>query len=240
MGSFTRASLRKPDRRNFRGRHKAVLVCGNGPSLADAPVEMFSQYPTLGANSIYRVPHFAKHPVNYYSIEGMGHLKTEAEREDRKPYIKKVGQAGGWSFINRRAIKHFKGLPNILGIDYMNPDGRGKMTDFSYDPLVQHGTGHSVMYWMLQLACHMASETVLIVGLDHRFSDGDWHPWDDEGPFDVMTKERLPRWAIGAVPYYKRAADAIVAKGKTVLNLTSNTALPDGIIPHGEIGDWLS
>lgn len=222
----------------IRGIHDTVVVCGNGPSLVDVPHTLF-RHPLIGSNSIYKVDYFNRCPVDYYCIEGYNHLKTKAEREARKPYVQKVGEAGGWTFVNRRWLHEFVELPNVWGIDYLNPTGGGKKTNFSYEPLKQHGTGYSVMFFMLQLAHYLLVEggTALIVGMDHKFTGDSWHPWDDEGPFDAMTKDRKPHWASLAEPYYKMASDAFV--DKTLLNLTPGTALSDDIIPHGELEEWV-
>ena len=213
----------------FKDIHKdkpGLLIC-NGPSLAEVPNKIFAKYPKMGSNSIYTHEWLGERPVDYYFIEGANHLRTEEERNARMPYIEKVGghYRDGITLVNRRFVQFFQHLPNVYAIDYQD-DRNQVLKGWSYDPFVIHATGACVTFAMLQFAFYFGMDPVLIVGMDHRFKDDDWHYYKDEEaqPFTSMTKMEYESWKPRAEYAYAIAERTFKAKGRKILNLTPDTA----------------
>ena len=226
----------------FHNIHKGkpgLIIC-NGPSLSEVPVSIFTKYPKLGSNSVYTHSWLGERPVDYYFIEGANHLRTEEERNARMPYIKKVGDfRDGISLVNRRFIQFFQHLPNVYAIDYINFQDKSIIKGWSYDPFVNHATGASVTFAMLQFAYYFGFDPVLIVGMDHRFEGDDWHYYKDEEaqPFTSMTKAEYAVWKPRAEFAYNLAAQRFKSTERTLLNLTPDTAC--NVFAKDKLENWI-
>jgi hypothetical protein len=218
------------------------VLIGNGPSLIDVPAEFFSKYVTIGCNSLYRRDDAV--PDNY-CLEGLSHLKRLAEREVRRPFIEKVALNGGAILVNRRAMQYFGDLPpgvlsHVIGVDHMD-DEHNILRDWSDDPMKQYGTGHTVMFFMLQLAFWMGLDPVLMVGIDHKWGEsGHWHFYDgvDDKPFgEIMTHKRFPRYVVKANESYELAASRFREADRRLLNLTPDTGTD--AFEKDNLSNWL-
>ena len=198
-----------------------VLVIGNGGSLKDVPTELFDKYPTFGMNSCYANDYLNENPVDVYCIEGLGHLKNEAERSARMPYIEKVAEAGGFSLVNRRMAHHFQHLPNVYYIDYVNPAGQHHKS-FEFQPFDYYGSGHCVTFCVLQFAYYLTTGEVLMVGLDHKFDGDKWHGYDEaKSPeFSPMPQAEYQKFRTRVDPKFNEVAEVYRLTNRTLLNLT--------------------
>jgi len=216
----------------YRDLHKGetvVVVC-NGPSVADVPVQWLNAHITIGMNSFYRI--HSELAVDYWCLEGMGHLRDPEERNERMKYMDRAGLV----LVNRRAVHHFEHFKNVRSIDYMDDRGKKKY-DFSFEPLVQHGSANSVTYFALQLAYYLGGNPTLIIGLDHRWVDGRWHGFTEEQPGHVGPSGPMKHYQEVAGLSYGLCAEVFAENGRTLLNLTPDTALDT--VPTGELEEWL-
>ena len=216
-----------------------IVICGNAPSLADVPVELFQKYPTIGVNSVYTHSYFKDNPVSVYCIEGLGHLKTEEERNARMPYIKQVSEAGGFSLVNRRVVQYFQHLPDVYYIDYVNERGQYHKS-FEFDPFKFYGSGHCVTYAVLQFAYYLTTGAVLLVGIDHKFSDDSWHFYEDkEAPeFNTMAKKEYQKFRSLVDPMFEEVAEVYSVTNRELYNLTPDSAAK--MFDTGSIDEWIS
>lgn len=215
-----------------------LIVMGNGPSLKDVPVTLLTKYPTMGCNSIYTNPHFTEFPVDWYVIEGLGHLKTDLERRARMPYVEQVGKNKGATLVNRRMVQYFQHLPEVYAIDYITSDGR-KADNFMFDPFDVYGTGHCVTFCMLQFAYYLTEGPILLVGLDHKFIGDDWHFFkDEETPqFESMPIAEYARFRQRVDPKFTQVASVFDGTGRDIYNLTPDSAAE--MFPLGEYEEWI-
>jgi hypothetical protein len=212
-----------------------VIVC-NGPSLADVPVDWLNDKQTLASNSFYAKEGFVP---NYWFLEGRGHLKKESERLARAEHM----EIPGVVLVNSQyawadEFDRFQG--KIYPITYWT-EGNKKIIGFQPKPTITgHGTANSVTYAMFQYAYQWEFDPLLIVGMDMKFSkDGHWHFYDfEEVPeFHEMEYKRFLQWRGRAEESYQECADYFADNGRTVLNLTPDTACE--AFETDELENWL-
>ncbi len=202
--------------KKIKGINPGILVC-NGPSLADVPLDFLHRYDSLASNSFYKKEGLK--PTHWF-LEGYNHLKTEEERAERKKYM----HIPETVLINSRQIHHFAEFGNTVPVDYLDVRGM-KIHGFQKAPGAWgHGTANSVTYAMLQYAFEWGYDPLLIVGMDMRFEGDNWHFYEDSGPFHAMDKERFETWRIRAESSYAECATEFYKAGRSVLNLTPDTA----------------
>ena len=220
--------------KNIHKDEIGVLIC-NGPSLKGVPTDWLNSHTTLGSNSVYAKEGLI---VNYYFLEGAGHLRKPEEREARYPYVQTVVQSGGSTFVNRRFIQYFLHFGRVYSMDYMDDRGRVK-SDFSFDPLCIHGTGGNVTFPMLQVAFYFGFNPLLIVGMDHKFDGDDWHFFPDSKvePFVSMSKDEYESFRVRADACFTMAQVIYEMDGRRILNLTPDTACD--VFEKDDISNWL-
>ena len=136
---------------SIKNKHKGEtgLVIGNGPSLSDVPLEFLSYYPSFGTNRIYLLDDFTP---DYYVV--VNDLVIQQFNDDiRKLESKK--------FIKELYTKHL--------IEDAYPLNSSVIPGFSREPDKWIYEGHTVTFVCLQLAYYMGFDTVLLVGVDHKF-----------------------------------------------------------------------
>lgn len=212
-----------------------VLVC-NGPSLADVPVGWLNDHITLASNSFYAKPGFVP---NFWFLEGRGHLKKESERLARAEHMDLPGAV----LLNSEyayADEFMAFTGRIHPITYYDADG-SKIHGFQPKPtMTGHGTANSVTYAMFQYAYQWNFDPLLIVGMDMKFSaDGHWHFYDfEEVPeFHEMEHKRFLDWRVRAEESYEECARFFELSGRTVLNLTPDTACE--AFEKGDLEQWI-
>lgn len=127
-------------------KHKGetAIVIGNGPSLRNVPGEFLNEYPTFGSNKIYMLPlnptyHVIVNPIVYAQFKEDKPLMTSIQ------FFPRLTESGAYKL-------------NSVGVPM-----------FSYCPWKWIYEGHTVTFVSLQLAFFMGFETVLLVGVDHRY-----------------------------------------------------------------------
>ena len=212
-----------------------VLIC-NGPSLADVPVDWLNTHTTLASNSFYAKPGLQP---TFWFLEGQGHLKKESERLARAKYMDipsavLVNSKFAW------AEEFARFTARIYPITYYTDDG-AKIQGFQPRPTrTGHGTANSVTYAMFQYAYEWGFDPLLIVGMDMKFSDdGHWHFYDQEEvpEFHEMEYERFLEWRGRAEESYQECANYFDHNGRTVLNLTPDTACQ--AFEKGDLEEWI-
>ena len=203
-------------------RGETGIVIGNGPSLRDVTKEQLDRYPTIGTNRIY-----LKYNPTYYAVVNPLVISQFWEEIARMPSVKFV----------RANMSRNLGLPLHILTERV----------FSTEPL-QMGVfeGWTVTYVALQLAYWLGFETVLLVGMDHRYTfQGDPNQedimvGDDPNNFD-------PRYFKGArwnnpdlkrsEKAYRAAREAFDLAGRRIINLTPDTGTD--VFEKGKVERWL-
>jgi len=201
------------------------LIIGNGPSLKDVPVEFLKKYPSFGTNRIYLLDGFE--PTYYVSVIP---LVVEQSIEQIK------------GLTSTKCIPHrFASLvPGAIPlVSHYSPC-------FSMNPRAYIYEGYTVTYVCMQLAYWMNFDTVLLVGVDHRFSF-QGSPNEErvaEGPdpnhFHPEYFSNGTRWnnpdLERSEESYRMAKEVFDRDGKRIINLTAGSALD--IFEKDKVTNW--
>jgi hypothetical protein len=199
------------------------LIIGNGPSLRDVPLEFLKKYPSFGTNRIYLLDGFQ--PTYYVSVNP---LVIEQSTE----------QIHGLNSIRFLPKQHAIN-DDLPLVSYHSPT-------FSMNPRAYIYEGYTVTYVCMQLAYFMGFDTVLLVGVDHRF---EYHGSPNEevvskGPdpnhfhpdyFGKGVKWNNPDLARSELAY-RMAQEVFYNDGRKIINLTKGSALE--VFEKGNINDW--
>jgi hypothetical protein len=220
----------------FKDIHKGetCLVIGNGPSLDETPLEKLAgKYPSFGANKIYDS---AAHPdfiPDYWTCI------DELMLTDCVPYL-----LSHPDFVPEMFVPRTIPVPKSHGLATVIKSG------FSKDAADHVIIGGTVTYVNLQLAYYMGFDTVLLVGIDHRYpkSSKNGKPGskfiaqgNDMDHFASRSGEYFTEGKIYNRPeldgierfYFPLAKQAF----KQVVNLTPNTA--ERVFEKGEFSEWI-
>lgn len=199
---------------------ETCTIIGNGPSLRDVPVEFLCRYPTFGTNRVY----LKFQPTYYVAVNP---FVVEQYRDD----------------IERLTCTKFvRGGMGVMGHQLH----KSTQEPFSFKPLEWVNEGYTVTYVCFQLAYWMGFTTVLLVGVDHRYSysgkpnekqrlDGDDPNHFDPEYFKGATWQ-LPDLAKSEA-YYRIARNVYANGGRRIVNLTEGSALD--VFERGTIAEWL-
>lgn len=145
----------------YKNKHvgKRCFILGNGPSLAKMDLSRLKDEYTFGLNRIYLLfENMSFRPSYYVSING---LVLSQFAED-------ISELTMPKFLNWDYRKYFD--ENEDSILYIKP--RMSLDDHFIDsPLTPYSTGGTVTYIALQLAYFMGFDKVILIGVDHSFSD---------------------------------------------------------------------
>ena len=211
----------------MRNRHKGktALVIGNGPSLKDVSLEFLTRYHSFGTNRIYLLDGFE--PDYYVAVNDL--VIQQFNREIRKLESEK--------FIKAHYTLHL--------IKDAHPLFSSEVPAFSRTPEQWIDEGYTVTYVCLQLAYYMGFDTVLLVGVDHKYE------------FDGMPNEEVrmegddpnhftpkyfagKRWnnpdLLAAERAYRMARIVFDNEGRKIVNLTPGSALD--VFEKGDIKDY--
>jgi len=215
---------------HFKDLHRGetALVIGNGPSLANVPVSFLRSLPSFGSNRIWRI----FQPTYYCCTDP---LDLQKNREV-------INAMTGPKFV--RARNNVDGYQLEVVLSSQHP----AWLTFSHDPSQPIYDGCTVTYVALQLAYYMGFETVLLVGVDHRYTwngdrftvqvaDGnDPNHWakDYHDPGEIWQPPNLLR----NEQSYRIAKDAFEKAGRRIINLTEGTALD--VFEKGNLSEWVA
>jgi hypothetical protein len=209
---------------HFCNKHKGEtgLVICNGPSLNKVPLAFLKKYPSFGTNRIYLMKDFL--PTYYVCMTPtvINQFKKEIEQIPRDKFT-------------------LYGIP--LNNSYKVKATKNKM--FSYEPCVETYDGYTVTFMCLELAYYMGFQTVLVVGLDHRYQflgrpdEVKTFVGDDVNHF---SKEYFKdkKWNLPNLEEmkksYQMAENAYRKDGRKIINLTEGSALD--VFERGLISTW--
>lgn len=195
------------------------LVIGNGPSLRDVPLEFLRKYDSFGTNKIFLLDGFT--PTYYVCVNPL-------VMEQNLNKIKEL--------TCEKYVREGYGIEHQLHRDTRKP--------FSLRPLEWVNEGYTVTYVCLQLAFYFKYQTVLLVGVDHRYKF-------DGKPNEKQTLKTDPNhfdpsyfagqeWncpdLVRSRMYYQVADDIYKADGRRIINLTRKTALD--VFEKDELESW--
>lgn len=211
----------------YEGIHngETCLIIGNGPSLKNVPLDFLKRYPSFGTNRIYLMEGFE--PTYYVSVNPLV-IEQSIEEIKRLSSIK---------FLPDRYAYLAKALPLV---SHHTPC-------FSMNPRAYIYEGYTVTYACLQLAYYMDFDTVLLVGVDHRFT---YHgspnqelvaDSPDINHFHADYFSKGVKWNAPDLERseesYRMAKEVYERDGKRIINLTEGTALE--IFEKDEVKNWL-
>jgi hypothetical protein len=197
------------------------LIIGNGPSLRDVPLDFLRKYDSFGTNKIFLLNDFV--PSYYVAINELV-VRQNVDRINALPCERYVREKCGAHGIPLHPIS---GRP------------------FSFTPLDWVNEGYTVTYVCLQLAFWIGYETVLLVGIDHRYKfDGEPNQKQMMGETDPNHFD--PSYFAGqewqnpdlrrSNMFYEIANDVYKRAGRSIVNLTPNTGT--NAFEKGEICEW--
>lgn len=213
------------DHEALHNSHKGVgLLVATGPSLEQVPTEFLKLCPTMSMNRItLKVPEFVP---DYYLSIGLTHFDTQDKRDSMKPLISHPDCKA--AFIQRMWAWEYpwKKVISTMGTHPMYGEPVGSPA-FSLDPRICVGTTTNSAYPCLQVMYWLGFQTVLIVGLDHRYPEGDKKHFyaDGDAPgFDVGPgKYTEEQWEGIGNAGLAIAEKVYRADGRRILNLTEGS-----------------
>jgi hypothetical protein len=213
---------------SIKNKHKGEtgIVIGNGPSLSDVPLEFLGFYPSFGTNRIYLLDGFT--PDYYVAVTDL--VIQQFNDEIRKLECRK--------FIKEIYTRHL--------IEDAYPLNSSVTPGFSREPDKWIYEGYTVTYVCLQLAFYMGFETILLVGVDHKFKfEGEPNEvvrstGADVNHFHKDYFGRGIRWynpdLYRSMQAYRMANLVFENAGRKIMNLTPGSALD--VFEKGDIAEW--
>lgn len=144
--------------RKLRNIHngKRAFVLGNGPSLTIADMDLLKNEVTFASNKIYLAYDQTEWRPTYLSctdsVVAANNRKVLIEQKETK-------------LFGHAVFPEFRGCRNIV---FCNPPKSGERA-LNWDLVDGIRTGHSVVYYQLQLAHWMGIREVYVLGLDFSF-----------------------------------------------------------------------
>lgn len=210
----------------FQNRHlgQTCIIIGNGPSLVEIPRPFIDSYPTYGQNKCYlnQPPLVDFIPMYYITSDPDGDIDHKIVNE--MPCEK----------FTKRGL-HFKDTHEfILTAKHI----------FSKHPEIELYEGYSVTYISLQLAYYMGFNTVLLIGVDHRYKE--YNPAIEDDP-NHYTKEykgktdfdprALSKGQIFINESMTLANDAYKRDGRRIVNLTPDSNMK--VFEMDKVENWM-
>ena len=213
--------------RSFANIHagETCTIIGNGPSLKSVPAAFLHKYPSFGTNRIYLLDNFT--PNFYVSVNP---LVIEQCKDE-------INELHCIKFITSTMAHLIYGSYPIIS---------NGIPRFCYEPYNEIYEGFTVTFAAMQLAYYMGFDTVLLVGVDHRFKfDGapnmkQYLEKDDKNHFSPdYFKDKF--WHTPDLERsneaYKMANEAFLADDRMIINLTPNSGT--SVFNTQELRSWL-
>lgn len=190
------------------------IIVGNGPSLKRVPLEFLYQYPTFGQNKIYLLEGFT--PTFYICTDPSGVIDRDIVNNMQTIRFTRAGT--GFADTNEFKLSSRK--------------------YFSRRPDIEVYEGWSVTFISLQLAYYLGFMTVLLVGVDFRYIEGqENHFAPGYGDPIQWDEASLRKGREGIIQSMEFAREAFDFDGRKIINLTEGTALE--VFELGNISDWM-
>ena len=203
--------------KELSNQHKdeTALVIGNGPSLNDVPLDFLRKYTSFGTNRIYLLDGFT--PTYYVAVDPIGIVAS----------FETIKNMDCDKFISSRFV-------GGRLIDGVYPLWSSVLPSFSRTPDLWIYEGYTVTYVCLQLAFYMGFTTVLLVGVDHNYTD------DGADHFDTEYNNGMVGWEVHNLEQsgyaYHMAKTVFEHDGRRIVNLTPGSKLD--VFERGEIKDY--
>ncbi len=201
------------------------LLVGNGENLCLTPPKRFD-VPTIGMNTIHRYEGWR--PTYYVAVD------RRVMREYGDAIVRRFGDLPKFipaPKLNRWQGPNFYRFHNRLGPLYARRDGQIWQSRIDTDEL----TYTNVMHVAIKLAYFMGFTTILIVGMQHKPDNAKMHFWGEDTGMTV-TNANLPEIYEG----YRQLAAGLQARGRSLVNISEDTYVPEEIIPRGNWRDYLA
>jgi hypothetical protein len=135
---------------------KRAFILGNGPSLTVEDMNLLKDEITFASNKIYLAYDQTDWRPTYLTCTDTIVARNNRETLLAQPEVKLFGHA---------LFPEFRGCKDIVFCNY----SKSKETAQKWDLVDGVSTGHSVVYWDLELAYWMGIREVYVLGLDHSF-----------------------------------------------------------------------
>jgi hypothetical protein len=229
---------KKRELRALKDKHKGergFIVC-NGPHLNSIAPKLLDNEITIGMNRIYLKPELHIDYLCAYAVRVLRQFWDEIAAVDCK------------AIFSPMLAKD----PKLLPV-WMNPKV-GKA--FSFNIEQQHiCTGYGVTWLALHIAWWLGIDPTYIIGLDHEYDISSSHKrsdtvlvtsGDDVNHFHPDYFGDGVDWAYNAgmldqfAKGFKMARQAYNKTGRTLINASTYTQLPEEVIPRGSLYDIFS
>lgn len=225
--------------RAFRGKHagERCVIIGNGPSLARTDLSLLKGEATFGLNRIYlKFPELG-YATTYHVV--INRLVAEQCRDDFLALEHPL-------FTTETNRPFLESGRDVLFLSSLN-EGRLR-PEFSRNAVRGVWEGATVTYVAMQLAYFMGFTTVILVGVDHRFSaqgvphrevvsSGPDVDHFDPGYFGAGFRWQLPDLETSEVAY-ESARRAFEADDRRIIDATDGGALT--VFPKMRLEEALS
>ena len=203
----------------YHNIHKGerCFIIGNGPSLKQTDLTKLKGEYTFGMNRIYLLfPELGFTTTYFASINDL--VIEQCSDEIAALPIPK--------FLAWHSNRHFQRFPDNMVFLYTTYTG----PKFSYDMTGRIWEGATVTNVALQLAFYMGFEKVILIGVDHNFTDKGQanktivSTGDDPNHFDSRYFGKGFRWQLPDLDTseigYKKARDAYQKAGREIVDAT--------------------
>jgi len=201
---------------------ETCLIVGNGPSLNNVPDDFLWKYISFGTNWCFL--HDTWIPDYYVAVDPL---------VVRLRYFNSINQMHSVKFIGNKIIQKYRN--QFIGqVEVIDTNGTQSNPGFCLDPvLTEFWEGWSVTYVALNLAYLMGFTTVLMVGVDHRYFEGEINHFDSRYEDGIVWQPHDMTKALTAYDFAKRA---YLDANRRVYNLTQESALQ--VFPYSKLEDW--
>lgn len=232
MGKAHAEAILGPLRNRYRGRR--AIIMGNGPSLKNTDWDRIRNEFTIGTNRIYLLAEeMGFFPSAYCCVNGLVLEQFHSEISGL-PSLKLLDWRNGRRLISADPRTVF--LPEVPSMQ------------FQQDLLSGWNLGYTVTFAALQAAFFLGFETVILIGVDHRFQakgpamkevrlQGGDHDHFTPDYFGFGVRWHLPNLS-GSEEFYQLAKQAYEAAGRQILDATEQGALT--VFPKVSLDEALS
>jgi Uncharacterized protein conserved in bacteria len=214
---------------HFRNRHlgETGLIIGNGPSLQFIPRPFIDAYPSFGQNKCYlNKPPLVDFTPSYY-------VTSDPDKDIDYDAVMKYTCP---KFLKEGLLKH--------GGEFVHEFKLTREHIFSKHPDIVLYEGYSVTFISLQLAYYMGFNTVLLIGVDHRYipynSETEKDPnhyhsdYNGKTDFDAKALAKGEKYILESMLLAKIAYEN---DGKKIINLTDNSNLK--VFEFDSVENWM-
>jgi len=204
---------------------ETVVLVGNGANLAATPPQCFD-YPTIGMNTIHLYPGEWK-PTYYVTVD------RRVWREFGDAILARFADIP--KFVPTPKLLRWRG-PNF----YRFPQRPGRLYSSKWDRSIwqedisQVGVTYvNVMHVAIKLAYFMGFTTILVIGMEHKPHNARTHFWGEDAGMQSPDAN-----LVEIFDGYKQLRLNLEARGRTILNISEGTYVPEDILPRQDWRAW--